>query len=876
MLRIIESASAGQAKSYYSTADYYTEGQELVGQWRGEGARRLGLSGQIRPHDWDTLCDNRDPVTGETLTLRRKDNRRVGYDFNFHVPKSVSLQHAMTQDERLLDAFRDAVRETMGEIESEMQTRVRKSGRCEDRTTGNAVWGEFIHMTSRPVDGVPDPHLHAHCFMFNTTFDEQEAAWKAGQFGNLKRDAPYFEARFHVRLAHKLTELGLDVERTRKGWEIAGITSEMVDKFSRRTAEIEAEAMRKGITDPAQKAELGARTRERKQKHLTMAELREEWRTRLTSDEQSTLDAVAERIGGTPRSEDLSAAPVSISMAADHVFERKSVVPLRTLETESFRRAVGKSTVQSVEAAFGRENFIVRTRNGRRMVTTTQVLAEERKMLQFARAGRGVVRPLAAAPHTFSREWLNAGQRQAVEHVLQSRDRVTLVRGAAGVGKTSMMQEAAEGIEASGRKVFTFAPSAKASRGVLREKGFDNADTVQRLLQDQKMQREIQGQVIWIDEAGMVGTRTMAQVFDLADRLDARVVLSGDRRQHGSVERGAALRLLEDEAGLRPAEIREIQRQKGQYKQAIEALSEDRTGEGFARLDALGWVREIREADRYEQLAADYVTTVQARESALVVSPTHREAERITQSIRQRLRASGHIKGETRRLTILQNASLTEGERQDTASYEQGDVLVFHQNAKGFAKGQRVTVGASPPPVDQAARFTVFHTDQLAVASGDVLRVTRNGKTADGKHRLNNGDLIQIAGFDRSGNILTDKGWTIDREYGHLAYGFVVTSHASQGTDVDRVFIGQSAESFPASSREQFYVSASRGRKQVTIYTDDKAQLLDAVRRYDERLSATELLSSGMLGELNRAPPRMGWGPNAEARPKRKDLVYDR
>ena len=63
----------------------------------------------------------------------------------------------------------------------------------------------------------------------------------------------------------------------------------------------------------------------------------------------------------------------------------------------------------------------------------------------------------------------------------------------------------------------------------------------------------------------------MAQVFDLAEKLDARVILSGDRRQHGSVERGAALRLLEEEAGLVPAEIKDIQRQKGDYKQAVSA-----------------------------------------------------------------------------------------------------------------------------------------------------------------------------------------------------------------------------------------------------------------------------------------------------------------
>ena len=233
MLRIIQNQSAAGAKSYYTTADYYTEGQELAGHWRGQGAERLGLFGRIENDDWSALCDNRHPETGDVLTLRQRAERRIGYDFNFHVPKSVSLLYGLTRDERLLDAFRESVRETMNDMEAEMKTRVRKLHKNEDRTTGNMVWGEFIHFTSRPVDGVPDPHLHAHCFVFNTTWDGAEASWKAGQFAELKRDASYFEAAFHTRFARRLGELGLEVSRRKKGWELAGLDASRVSSSSR-------------------------------------------------------------------------------------------------------------------------------------------------------------------------------------------------------------------------------------------------------------------------------------------------------------------------------------------------------------------------------------------------------------------------------------------------------------------------------------------------------------------------------------------------------------------------------------------------------------------------------------------------------------------
>src|SRR5262249_50082177 len=159
---------------------------EIVGSWGGKGASRLGLEGTVDKESFERLCDNLDPRTGEQLTVRTRSERTVGYDFTFSVPKSVSLLYALSGDQEILEAFRASVQETMLEMEAEMKTRVRKKGADINRDTGNMVWAEFIHTTSRPVDGVPDPQLHAHVFVFNTTWDQDEQRWKAGQFRELK------------------------------------------------------------------------------------------------------------------------------------------------------------------------------------------------------------------------------------------------------------------------------------------------------------------------------------------------------------------------------------------------------------------------------------------------------------------------------------------------------------------------------------------------------------------------------------------------------------------------------------------------------------------------------------------------------------------
>src|SRR5580692_7928157 len=136
MIRISQQDCASGAKRYYATADYYSEGQELVGSWGGKGASRLGLSGTVDKFSFERLCDNLHPGTGEPLTVRTRTERRVGYDFTFSVPKSVSLLYAMSSDQGILDAFREAVDETMREMEAEMKTRVRRELQNTDRTSG--------------------------------------------------------------------------------------------------------------------------------------------------------------------------------------------------------------------------------------------------------------------------------------------------------------------------------------------------------------------------------------------------------------------------------------------------------------------------------------------------------------------------------------------------------------------------------------------------------------------------------------------------------------------------------------------------------------------------------------------------------------------
>jgi hypothetical protein len=191
-------------------------------------------------------------------------------------------------------------------------------------------------------------------------------------------------------------------------------------------------------------------------------------------------------------------------------------------------------------------------------------------------------------------------------------------------------------------------------------------------------------------------------------------------------------------------------------------------------------------------------------------------------------------------------------------NYRPGDVVQFSKKVGCFKGGERATVVAthqgtvwvqgpaqSQPvsfPLQRAENFEVYQQGQVQVAAGDTIRLTANGTTHDKRQRLNNGSFHRVEGFTKEGHIRLEGGKVISREYAHLSHGYTTTSHGSQGATVDRVLVAQSSMSWGASSKEQLYVSVSRGRESVTIFTDSKEELRAAVRRSSERLSATEMM----------------------------------
>lgn len=873
MLRITANTSPDGASRYYdeglSRQDYYAQKGEIIGNWGGKAAEKLGLSGEVTKDSFTSLCHNVNPETSEQLTARNNENRRVGYDLTFSVPKSVSIAFAINEDKKILDSFRDSISETMKHIEESAATRVRKNGQDSDRETGNLVWGEFIHTTSRPVDGVPDCHLHAHCFTFNSTFDEQEQIWKAAQFGQIKSDAPYYEAYFNSLLADKLQKSGYDLERNKNNFELAGISRETIDKFSRRTEEIEKIAAEKEITNTKELDGLGAKTRENKTKGLSQENLKEIWKNRLTENESEKLTALGSNKAAVEKKKELTPEEC-VNYSIKHNLERKSAVEEKQLLTTAIKRGFTSYTPEEIKQAFDNHKDIVQGDfNGKKLITTKEAIQEENQLVKSCIESKGKFKPLNDN-YQFKSDLLNPEQKQAISHALNSTDGIVAIEGGAGTGKTTLMNEVKNGIEESGRKIFAFAPSSEASRGVLRGEGYKEADTLAALLVNKELQEQSKNHVLWVDEAGMVGNKTMNSLMQLAKTNNNRIILTGDTKQHSAVERGDAFRNIQEKGGIKAIRVNEVVRQKNAptYKQAMEFISEGNFEKGYNALDKAGSIKEIKDKEiRLNEIAKEYSKGISERKGkgfkdVLVVAPTHQEGEMVTDKIRDTLKKSGKIDKEDKQLTKLKNLNLTEAEKQDYLNYKVGHVIEFNQNIKGFKAGVKMPIigkddngnlrvknGATESilPQKEAANFQVYQPQESGFSTGDKIRITKNGKSLNGS-KLNNGQMYNITGFDKEGNINLNNGTTLNKDFGHFTHGYAVTSNTSQGKTVDKVIVAQSSYSFKASTMEQFYVSVSRGKEAVSVYTDNKQDLQNIVcNRSTERISAQSVADKSVV-----------------------------
>src|SRR6266403_3351978 len=256
MLTISNPLSASQAQAYHAEEfgnareNYYTQGDQIRGEWHGRLAGQWKLRGEVREEHFQRLSKGQHPMSGEQLvrhqTAREYVNRhgrkvspmehRAGWDATFSAPKSVSLTALVGGDERVREAHRESVGIALDELERYVQARI--GGNLPAETTGKWVAAKFEHDSARPVDGYAAPQLHTHAVILNLTETDDGDA-HALQPRELYKTQQYATAVYRSELAHRLKELGYEIVRGESNQpEIKGYSKEYLEASSPRRQQI--------------------------------------------------------------------------------------------------------------------------------------------------------------------------------------------------------------------------------------------------------------------------------------------------------------------------------------------------------------------------------------------------------------------------------------------------------------------------------------------------------------------------------------------------------------------------------------------------------------------------------------------------------------
>jgi conjugative relaxase-like TrwC/TraI family protein len=894
MLTISKPLSASQAQTYHkkeftaAEQNYWKQADTIQGEWHGKLAGKFDLAGAVGVEEFARLSEGQHPATGEQLVRHRKVHEyktedgktvapvehRAGWDATFSAPKSVSLTALVGSDERVREAHREAVNVALNELERYTQARI--GGNQPAEMTGQFVAATFEHDTARPVDGYAAPQLHTHAVIFNMT-ERENGQMRALQERSFFASQSYATAVYQSELMYRLRNLGYEIEPGKSGApEIKGYSQEYLDASSPRRQQIEEALAHSGFSGP-EAAQIAAHNTRDKKALLSPDKVLAAHRQIAAEFGNQADHVVAEarkrQIGQTQNpqvQERQKQAHSALTFARDRGFEREAVQDERALLVDAMRRGMGETTYPEVRASFetriasGEFQLVPGEKHdSARRFTTTHMVQAETKIVQTVLDGQGRAPQLMsiqqAIPLSEANPQLNRAQRNAIEKVLTSNDRIQGLQGVAGAGKTTTLASIRRGAEQNGYTVEGFAPTSRAARQ-LRDAGIE-ADTLQGFLARGNRQSDdaARKHLYMVDESSLASTQQMRDFLGKIGAQD-KVLLIGDILQHQGVEAGKPFEQLQ-QAGMQTVQLDQIVRQKDrELLKAVEHLSKNETAMGVQMLQQQGRVTEIVDPrQRIEAIATNYAARP---ENTIIVSPDNASRRAINQAVRQELQALGTLDKEDHSMRVLTPRSdMTGADRAWAARYQPGDVLHYIRGSKEYEiergsyaqvvttdpKENRVTV--QKPNGEQVSYdpsrlrgISAYREIEREFAIGDRVQFTAPNKELGVANR----DLGTLQQIGEAGKLTVrmdgdkEKALTFDpAEMRHFDHGYAVTSHSSQGLTAERVLVNMDTNVHPELINTRFaYVSVSRASQDAQIFTNDAVTLAESLSRDVSKASA--------------------------------------
>ncbi len=792
MISISARGPASEAVSYYEhllseygPADYYS--REGEGHFFGAGIEAFGIEPGVGTdaEKFQALAEGRHPSTGEPLVQSAGNDHRAGWDVTLSPPKSVSViwgLGAPNARAEIESAHQESVKKTLDYLESHAAYTRRGGGWMSEAERREKIDGcvvaQYQHGTSREAD----PQLHSHLMVFNL------ARRSDGSYGSIEPREIYRHqsaagAIYDAELAHGLRARGYAVEREGRSFSVAGVPGELVKEFSTRREQIESELERRGASG-SHASEAAALATRRKKEVRDIDGLRADWAARA---KERAPEWAAEQAHGIEQPA-LDAVPSSAEILRG-LTEQRSTFSAQDVTAAVGIAGIGTLSADEVERAADRvlhdmSTVELRGRDGLPRYTTREMIEVEATMAsraeRMAQSGTHGVASERVQAALEARPTLSDEQRRAIEHVTAP-GAVALVQGGAGTGKTFALAAAREAWEAEGFRIRGVALAGKAAEGLESGSGIQSG-TLHSLLRDtsgetvQGIEYQARdplraGDIVVLDEAGMVGSRQLAELLARAEDAGAKVVMIGDARQLQAIDAGAAFRAIQERTGS--VGLDDIRRQHTEAdRQAVRDLRDGRAKEALENLRARGRVHEYKTARDAAHAAGKAVADdLAAGKSTVAVVGTRAEARAVNLAAR----TAGVSLGTVEREGITVETTI---------------------GVREFSKGDRVIL--------------LRNDRDLAVKNGDFGTVKKIERGDDAHVRL----TMRLDRDSSERVIDPDK-------YAHVDHGYAATAHKLQGATIDRAHI--LASDSPMSSREWAYVAGSRARDETHIHGEKSA-----------------------------------------------------
>ena len=750
MLSVANVRSPSAAASYFAADNYYTGADaDRSGTWVGNGAERLGLEGRVNAEQFDALL--RGELPGGIQVGNAGQAHRPGTDLTFSLPKSWSLLALVGGDQRIIDAYREAVIDTLRWAEKNAaQTRMGSQAGYGKVATDNLTIGLFQHDTNRNQE----PNLHFHAVVANVT-QGSDGKWRALRNDKLWSFNTLLNSMTMARFRLSVEKMGYEAGLVGKhgNFEAAGIAREQVMAFSTRREEVLAARRGSGL-EAGIVATL--ETRKGKEPVRDREGLLSSWRQRAEEvglDLGSLIDAsrmrtaakalagsrgqsllqrgiaklreFAQRIKGDPadplipahvlkQDAPTIAAAQAVASAVRHLSQREAAFPREGLLKAALDFGL-PTTVDHVET---RVNALVRSGalepgkgEHRGWLASREALDLESTILANVDQGRGAASPIldrsdaaervqavAAINHGIS---LNEGQENAASLVLSSHDRIVAIQGIAGAGKSSVMKPVAQLLREEGKQVLGLAVQNTLVQMLERDTGIQSMTIARFLAQWGRLLREpgnttllgearsaLGDHVLLLDEASMVSNEDKAKLVRLANLAEVqRLVLVGDKRQLGAVDAGKPFDLVQ-QAGIERANMDVNLRGRDPALRRAQAAAQE------------GRIEDALRALAPSTIEARGDSAIVAAEQWLALSPADRDRTSIyasgrslrsavNEAVQRGLKANGELGPRAARLSVHVRINATREELRHLGAYRAGMILNFRSfdRAQGLAAG---------------------------------------------------------------------------------------------------------------------------------------------------------------------------------------------